>query len=91
MVTRCLENGLFAITANRIGVETRGEKTLTYSGMSQITGPRGEVLSAAGPDEEVVAVVEIDPLRARDKKVTERNDLLADRRPELYDDLVDPG
>jgi predicted amidohydrolase len=91
MITRCLENGVFAITANRIGTETRGDKSLTYSGMSQITGPRGEVLCSAGPDEEVVGVAEIDPLRARDKRVTERNDLLADRRPELYGDLTAPG
>jgi len=88
MITRCLENGVFAITANRIGTESRGDKSLTYSGMSQITGPRGEVLAQASADEEVVGVVEIDPLKARDKKVTERNDLLADRRPELYGDLT---
>ena len=88
MITRCLENGVFAITANRIGTESRGDKSLTFSGMSQITGPRGEVLAQAGADEEAVGVVEIDPLRARDKKITERNDLLADRRPELYGDLT---
>jgi predicted amidohydrolase len=88
MITRCLENGVFAITANRIGTESRGDKSLTYSGMSQITDPRGEILAQAGTDEEVVGVVEIDPLKARDKKVTERNDLLADRRPQLYGDLT---
>jgi predicted amidohydrolase len=91
MVTRCLENGVFAITANRTGTETRGEKSLTYSGMSQITGPRGEVICSAGPDEEAVGLARIDPLRSRDKRVTERNDLLADRRPELYGEIVERG
>lgn len=91
MVTRCLENGVFAITANRTGTEKRGDKSLTYSGMSQITGPRGEILAQAGTDEEVVKVVEIDALKARDKKVTERNDLLADRRPELYGEITAQG
>jgi hypothetical protein len=31
-----------------------------------------------------VAVAEIDPVVADDKHVTARNDLFADRRPELY-------
>jgi predicted amidohydrolase len=87
MVTRCLENGVFAVTANRTGTEKRGEKSLTYSGMSQITGPRGEVISSAAPDGEVVGVARVDPLRSRDKKITERNDLLADRRTDLYREL----
>lgn len=91
MVTRCLENGVFAITANRTGAETRGGKSLTYSGASQITGPRGKVLVQAGADEETVGMVEIDPLKARDKKVTEYNDLLADRRPELYGEITVKG
>jgi predicted amidohydrolase len=91
MVTRCLENGVFAITANRTGTETRGGRSLTYSGMSQITGPRGEVLLSAGADDEAVGVVEIDPRQARRKMVTERNDLLADRRPELYGELCGGG
>jgi predicted amidohydrolase len=91
MVTRCLENGVFAITANRTGKEIRGGKSLAYSGMSQITGPRGEVLLSAGPEEDAVGVVEIDPLKARDKMVTERNDLLADRRPELYGEITATG
>jgi predicted amidohydrolase len=88
MVTRCLENGVYAITANRTGTETRGDNSLTYSGMSQITGPQGDILAQAGATEDAVVVVEIDPLRARDKMVTERNDLLADRRPELYGEIV---
>ena len=90
MVTRCVENGVFAITANRTGTEDRGDKSLTYSGISQITGPRGEILCSAGPDEEVVGVVRIDPLRSRNKRITERNDLLADRRTDLYRDLIGP-
>jgi hypothetical protein len=30
-------------------------------------------------------VVDIDPMLARDKAVTETNDVLGDRRPELYE------
>lgn len=75
-----LSNRLFVVTANRIG-EERG---LTFTGRSQINDPRGETLSEAAAEGTVVEVVDIDPNLARDKQVTARNDLLADRRPELY-------
>ncbi|TDL99923.1 MAG: acyltransferase [Flavobacteriaceae bacterium] len=45
MVTRCLENRIFAITANRIGNEKRGEDDFTFIGKSQITAPGGAILS----------------------------------------------
>ena len=48
MVTRCLENRVFAVTANRTGTETRGEKSLYFTGKSQITGPDGSILYRAG-------------------------------------------
>jgi len=84
MVTRCLENRVFAVTANRAGVEERGGVRMAFTGRSQITSPRGEIL-AEGPEEgEALGVVEIDPLLARDKHITPENDLLADRRPECY-------
>lgn len=84
MVTRCLENGLFAITANRIGSESRGGRTLNFTGMSQITANHGEILARASSDKEEVAVVEINPELARSKQLTPYNDLLSDRRPDLY-------
>ena len=47
MVTRCLENRVFAITANRIGTEARGGKPpLTFIGNSEVVTPRGKILSA---------------------------------------------
>jgi predicted amidohydrolase len=82
--THALLNRLFVVTANRIGTE----RDLTFTGSSVLVSPRGEVLAEASPDREEVGVVEIDPRRARDKSVTPRNDLLADRRPELYGDLL---
>jgi len=35
-----------------------------------------------------VTSVEIDPAEADNKRVTERNDLFQDRRPEFYRDLI---
>lgn len=86
MVTRCLENRVFSITANRIGSEERGGKErLTYIGTSEIVHPTGRILHRAPRDREDLAIVEIDPLEARDKKLNVYNELLGGRRPELYE------
>jgi predicted amidohydrolase len=88
MKTRCLENHVFAVTANRIGTEARGDRSLRFTGMSQITGPDGTILCRAGEDSEEVQTVEIDPAEARDKNVNDYNNLVTDRRPDFYGDLV---
>ncbi len=85
MVTRCLENRLFSITANRVGREARqGKEPLTYIGSSEIVSPRGNVLHRAPRDRDDLAIVEIDPAEARNKALNPYNDLLRDRRPECY-------
>jgi len=89
MVTRSIENGVFTVTANRIGREERaGKGPLVYTGKSQVISPRGETLDCLD-DEEGVALAEIDPAESRDKRLTERNSLLTDRKPELYGLLTD--
>jgi len=90
MRARCIENGFYAVTCNRYGTERRPRGELTFTGQSQVVGPKGEVLVRAAPDQDELAVVEIDPEKARDKSITAKNDLLADRRPEFYRDLVSP-
>lgn len=84
MFARCLENRVYGITANRIGTETRAGRTLTYTGGSQVMSPLGETLVSAPSDAEHVGVAEIRPALADDKTLMNRNDLIADRRPELY-------
>ena len=84
MVTRCLENRVFAITSNRIGNEIRGEDNFSFTGGSQITSYNGEVLSSAPTDKIYADFVEIEVENARDKNLNEFNDLLADRRPDYY-------
>lgn len=84
MFARCLENRVFAVTTNRYGTEELAEKTLTFTGASQIMSPAGERLCQAPVQGDCVTVVEIDPVLADDKRVTARNDLFADRRPEMY-------
>ncbi|WP_447973363.1 nitrilase-related carbon-nitrogen hydrolase [Nitrospira sp. Kam-Ns4a] len=85
MVTRCLENRVFSITANRIGSEKRGGKRrLTYIGQSEIVTPDGHILYRALRDREDLTILEVDPREARDKTLNQYNDLLRDRRPGLY-------
>ena len=83
MITRCLENRVFAITANRIGTEKRSEERLTFIGTSQIVGTKGEVLYRASTERDETIVVEINPMNARDKQVTPVNHLFNDRRLEF--------
>ncbi|HET8760040.1 MAG TPA: nitrilase-related carbon-nitrogen hydrolase [Nitrospiria bacterium] len=91
MKTRCLENRVFAVTADRVGFEERGERErLTFIGSSQVVSPQGEVLVRASTDREEVHVVTIDPKDARRKTINRYNHLFADRRPELYSGLATP-
>ncbi|MHA1149955.1 MAG: nitrilase-related carbon-nitrogen hydrolase [Promethearchaeota archaeon] len=84
MVTRCLENGVFAITANRIGTEERGDDIFSFTGASQITSFNGDILASAPNNELAVDIVDIDVNNARNKSLNNINNLFADRKKELY-------
>jgi predicted amidohydrolase len=88
MVTRCLENRVFAVTANRTGAETRGGKELRFTGKSQITAPDGSILKRATETAEEIGVVDIDAKIARNKTINPFNDAFGSRRPEYYGELV---
>lgn len=88
MLTRCLENKVFAVTTNRYGADRRPHGTLRFTGRSQIVAPGGRLLHRAASRREALFVTEIDPAQARDKKITARNDLLADRRTDHYSALL---
>jgi predicted amidohydrolase len=85
MVTRALENGVFVVTANRIGTEHRARRTITFTGHSQIVAPKGTVLASTPANEHAIAVAEINPSTADNKHVTMWNDLMGDRRKEFYE------
>jgi len=86
MITRCLENRVFAITANRVGTEARAGEEIKFIGSSQVVSPRGEVLVRAC-EEEMLQIIEIDPARASDKMVTPANNVILDRRPQFYGEI----
>jgi predicted amidohydrolase len=85
MLTRCLENRVFAVTANRTGEERRGGKVFRYTGGSQITAPGAKVLYRAGAETEEIGTAGIDLSLARDKNLNPYNHALLDRREEFYD------
>lgn len=88
MKIRCLENHVFAVTANRTGTETRVNRSLHFTGASQITGPDGGILRRADEDSEEVQTVEVIPEAARDKNINDYNNLFADRNPGFYGEIV---
>ncbi|MDD4646184.1 MAG: hypothetical protein PHY99_09370, partial [Bacteroidales bacterium] len=84
MITRCLENRVFAVTANRIGQETRGDDDFVFTGRSQIAGVFGEILSSAPAESAFVGTVNIDNHLADSKSLNPNNDLFNDRREDFY-------
>ncbi|HEV8538669.1 MAG TPA: nitrilase-related carbon-nitrogen hydrolase [Bacteroidota bacterium] len=84
MVTRCLENRVFAATANRVGVEDRAGITLKYIGKSEIVSHKGEILHRLGETEPGIAVADIDLSHATNKRINEYNDLFSGRQVERY-------
>jgi predicted amidohydrolase len=84
MITRCLENRVYAATANRIGTEQRGGSELRFIGTSEVVSPSGEVLVRMGTDEPGIRVVEADLKTALNKKINRYNDLIAGRRTSEY-------
>jgi predicted amidohydrolase len=89
MISRCIENSVFAVTANRYGSDIRPGGSLTFTGQSQLVTPEGEVIYRARPEGEDLFIAEIDVSKARDKSMTKRNNLFEDRRPEYYAKLME--
>jgi predicted amidohydrolase len=84
MITRSIENRVFTITANRIGCEKLGKDHLQFTGSSQMTSPKGEILYRGPINKETVHITTIDPEQAHNKRISATNDLFDDRRPEFY-------
>jgi predicted amidohydrolase len=90
MVTRCLENRVFAVTSNRVGEETNGGITLKFIGQSEIVRPDGVIVKRLNNYSTAIAVGDIDITQARRKSLNAFNDLIKGRRPDMYH-LGDPN
>jgi len=85
IITRCLENRVFIVTADRIGTEERiSGSPLHFIGQSQIVDPDGNILYRASKKHEETRTVDIDIEKARNKFINTTNDLFRDRRDDLY-------
>lgn len=80
MRIRCIENRVFAVTADRIGKE-RGMK---FIGRSEIVDLNGRILYRASSDREETVVRHIKLQQASNKRVTAMNDVILDRKPKAY-------
>ena len=87
MLARCLENKVFAITANRYGVDKRPQGSLRFTGKSQVVTPGGVLLHRAFSQRDALFITEINPEEANNKMITQHNNVLMDRRPEFYTSL----
>lgn len=92
IVSRAIENVVYAMAVNRVG-EERGFR---FIGRSSIAGPGGEVLAFASPDREEILYADVDPARARRKRLVRvpgkaEVDRISDRRPGFYQPIVAPN
>ncbi|KAA0547035.1 carbon-nitrogen hydrolase family protein [Bacillus sp. BGMRC 2118] len=76
--TRALENNVWLVMADKVGVEAR---TVTYSGRSSIIAPNGNIISEASAHLEEIIHAEID--------VTNRPSNLPLRRPTTYHTIIE--
>jgi predicted amidohydrolase len=86
LITACASaqvNRVFVAQADRTGTE-RG---VEWVGASVIVDPDGRMLTERASGEALLTAT-VDLARARDKRFSERNDVLGDRRPELYSQPV---
>lgn len=88
MMARAVENKVYTITSNRVGIDDRGGIRIRFKGMSQVVSPDMEVLVKGFKYREDAKVVEIDVNTARDKMATKLNHLFKDRRLEFYGDIL---
>jgi predicted amidohydrolase len=79
VIGHALCNRVSVLTANRVGEE----KDLTFTGQSQAVDAFGNLLIQGPTASTWESVFEIDPMQSRDKSITARNDLFADRRLNL--------
>lgn len=89
--TRAMENTVYYAAVNRVGTECG----VPFIGHSRICDPLGKTLVAADHTDAAVLYADIDVARARNKHLIRKAGInevnrIADRRPELYGEIVKP-
>lgn len=85
--TRALENRVWIIAANKVGMEA---KSILYCGKSAVFAPDGHITKIASSSQEEILFYEISLEEAMDKSIDHQINTIDDRRPELYSELVQP-
>ena len=61
IITRCLENRIFIVTANRVGIEERiSGNPIKFIGQSQIVDPDGKIIYRTSDSDEEIRTISID-------------------------------
>ena len=92
MSCRAMENVVYAIAVDRVGQESG----FRFIGRSSIVDTGGNRMAFASPDREEILYAEIEPAKARQKRLVRRPglheiDRFADRRPGFYGVLAEPN
>ncbi|MGM0640391.1 MAG: nitrilase-related carbon-nitrogen hydrolase [Thermotogota bacterium] len=82
--TRSLENRVFIATSNRWGEETNKDIKYNFTGMSQLTSPKGEVIDRFSKSGNIVKTFDVDLNLSRNKNINDFNNVMTDRRKEFY-------
>ncbi|MEA1939294.1 MAG: carbon-nitrogen hydrolase family protein [Candidatus Caldatribacteriota bacterium] len=87
MPTRALENRVWIVAANKVGMEA---KSILYCGKSAVFTPQGKIAKIASSHKEEILFYEISPREAKNKTVDNKIDMIQGRKPKLYSELVQP-
>jgi predicted amidohydrolase len=83
--TRALENRVWIIAANKVGMEA---KSILYCGKSAVFTPDGQIAKIASSCQEEILFYEISLEEAIDKSIDHQINTIDDRKPELYSELA---
>jgi len=85
--TRALENRVWIIAANKVGMEA---KSILYCGKSAVFNPDGQITKIVSSCQEEILYYEISLEEALNKSIDNQINIINDRRPELYSELIQP-
>jgi len=84
LATRAVENKVFIAVANRVGREVNAGEVLEFTGKSSFYNPEGDIVAEASPYKKSIIMAEFEFANAKDKSINSYNDILSDRRPDMY-------
>jgi predicted amidohydrolase len=87
---RAAEVRAWVLSANKVGTLSASHASV-YAGGSSIVAPDGTVVARASDDAEEIIYADVCPALADDKSAGGGDDLVRDRRPELYGPLLEPN